>query len=121
MMGLHKASPLLQSMPNMSFKQLRHHDSVGVEGFQTMQMFNPETRNPPLQHTRSALEERVHSPKHSLGNILMKQITPKKISSPSDAPRKTISMFEEFFIIGADKEELTKLDWNKSSRQYVSP
>jgi hypothetical protein len=46
----------------------------------------------------------------------MKQISSKEIVETPPKASQTTRIFDEFFIIGVDKDELAKLDWNSSQR-----
>lgn len=109
-------NPLLKSMPNFDF-------------FRDQKSPIPFEENSLIQHTSVNLEVNSSFSQTTSVNNMIPFSSPdnrgnKRVASspsPSRISRKFNHLFEEFFIIGVDKDELTKLDWRKTDTHRVSP
>ena len=137
MMGFHRnqesltrADPIMQSMPNIDFRLIKEKSydiSSNYRGGGTQlggplkplreggAHNNEISRN---HNTVSVLDQRqssqgFHSPQVSLS---FNQPTAKQLVA-----HDTTNIFEEFFIIGVDQQDLSKQDWNNSDKHFLAP
>jgi len=63
-----------------------------------------------------------HSPKISMSFNYPRQVASKDIhETPPGESTKTIPIFEEFFIVGVESDQLQSQDWDCHDKVFVAP